>query len=148
MAEWTIWNALRDALRINSGILFLFVNRENLRIFPIYFFTGRGCNGWSAVFLHDPSRENSVWSGPQAATNTKNKNSISAKYAQSEAEGILNYYSRLCFLQNCLLTQYIPPHSRTASTRYNGFFMELTSDCPNTAIMAIITPLPSSMVMR
>ena len=37
----TIWNALRDALRINSGILFLFVNRENLRIFPIYFFTGR-----------------------------------------------------------------------------------------------------------
>ena len=24
----------------------------------------------------------------------------------------------------------------------------LTSDCPNTAIMAIITPLPSSMVMR
>ena len=43
---------------------------------------------------------------------------------------------------------YIPPHSRTASTRYNGFFMELTSDCPNTAIMAIIKPLPSSMVMR
>ena len=42
LAEWTILNALRDALRINSGILFLFVNRENLRIFPIYFFTGRG----------------------------------------------------------------------------------------------------------
>jgi hypothetical protein len=41
LAEWTILNALRDALRINSGILFLFVNRENLRIFPIYFFTGR-----------------------------------------------------------------------------------------------------------
>ena len=45
------------------------------------------------------------------------KNNFSAEYAQSEAEGILNYYSRLCFLQNCLLTQYIPPHSRTASTR-------------------------------
>ena len=67
---------------------------------------------------------------------------------RANVEGILNYYSRLCFLQNCLLTQYIPPHSRTASTRYTGFFMELTSDCPNTAIMAIITPLPSSMVMR
>ena len=26
-----------------------------------------------AVFLHDPSRENSVWSGPQAATNAKYK---------------------------------------------------------------------------
>ena len=33
-------NALRDALRIISGKNILFVNRENLRIFPIYFFTG------------------------------------------------------------------------------------------------------------
>ena len=30
------------ALRIISGKNILFVNRENLRIFPIYFFTGRG----------------------------------------------------------------------------------------------------------
>ena len=25
----------------------------------------------NAISLHDPSRENSVWSGPQAATNAK-----------------------------------------------------------------------------
>ena len=64
-----IGNARRAALRINSGILFLYVNRENLRIFPIYFFTGRGCNGWPAVFLHDPSRENGVQKRPQAFLN-------------------------------------------------------------------------------
>ena len=45
------------------------------------------------------------------------KNNISLFYAQSEAEGILNDYSRLCFLQNFLLTQYIPAHRATASTR-------------------------------
>ena len=95
-----------------------------------------------------PFREKANQPSPQAWLVCNIKNNISLFYAQSEAEGILNYYSRLCFLQNCLLTQYIPPHSRTASTRYTGFFMELTSDCPNTAIMAIITPLPSSMVMR
>ena len=26
-------------------------------------------------------------------------------------------------MQNCLLAQYIPPHSRTASTRYNGWII-------------------------
>ena len=102
----------------------------------------------SSKCRYGPSREKVNPKSSQAFRIYKLKNNFSSEYAQSEAEGILNYYSRLCFLQNCLLTQYIPPHSRTASTRYNGFFMELTSDCPNTAIMAIITPLPSSMVMR
>ena len=33
-------NCLRCALGIFSGILFIFANRENLRIFPIGLFTG------------------------------------------------------------------------------------------------------------
>ena len=32
----TIGNTRRAALRINSGILFLYVNRENLRILDVY----------------------------------------------------------------------------------------------------------------
>ena len=57
-------------------------------------------------------------------------------------------YSRLCRLQKRLLTQYIAAQSRMASTRKTGFFIELTSDWPNRAIMATIMPLPSSMVTR
>ncbi len=76
------------------------------------------------------------------------KNNISLFYAQSEAEGILNDYSRLCRLQKCLLARYMLHQMTRARMRYTGFFMALTSDCPNNAIMATITPLPSSMVMR
>lgn len=76
------------------------------------------------------------------------KNNISLFYAQSEAEGILNDYSRLCRLQNCLLARYMPHQITTARIRYTGFRIALTSDCPNTAIMATMTPLPSTMVMR
>lgn len=53
-----------------------------------------------------------------------------------------------CFLQNCLLTQYIPPQMAMASTRYPGLRRLLSSDCPNTAIMPTMAPLPSSTVRR
>ena len=37
------------ALSIFSGILFLFVSREDLRVFPIYFFTG-GAQRLTSIF--------------------------------------------------------------------------------------------------
>ena len=61
LVKRTILNALRDALRINSGILFLFVNRENLRIFPIYFFTGEF---WNELPQSKPiGFDSSLWEG-------------------------------------------------------------------------------------
>jgi hypothetical protein len=40
------FNALRFALRIDSGIIiFIFDERENLRIFPFIFFTRKGRRG-------------------------------------------------------------------------------------------------------
>ena len=38
---------------------------------------------------------------------------------RANVEGILNYYSRLCFLQNCLLTQYIP-YNVVGAEEYNS----------------------------
>ena len=95
-----------------------------------------------------PFREKANQPSPQAWLVCNIKNNISLFYTQSKAEGILNRHSRLCRLQKCLLARYMPHQMRTARMRYTGFFMELTSDCPNTAIMATMTPLPSSIVMR
>ena len=42
------------------------------------------------IYRNGPSRENAVQKRPQAFLNCQYKNFISAKYAQSNAEGILN----------------------------------------------------------
>ena len=44
----------------------------------------------AAVFLCDPSCEKGVLKSPQAFQNPKIINNLSAEYAQSSAEGILN----------------------------------------------------------
>ena len=46
--------------------------------------------GTDAIYRNGPSRENAVQKRPQAFLNCQYKNFISAKYAQSNAEGILN----------------------------------------------------------
>ena len=46
--------------------------------------------GTDAINRNGPSRENAVQKRPQAFLNCQYKNFISAKYAQSNAEGILN----------------------------------------------------------
>ena len=46
--------------------------------------------GTDAIYRNGPSRENAIQKRPQAFLNCQYKNFISAKYAQSNAEGILN----------------------------------------------------------
>ena len=46
----------------------------------------------NAVSLYDPSRENSVWSGPQAATNAKLKIILPLKISRAAAEDIQNRF--------------------------------------------------------
>ena len=58
------------------------------------------------------------------------------------------YRSKSCFLQNFLLTQYIPAQIARARMSYTGFFSELSSDWPKRAIMATITALPARRVSR
>ena len=74
---------------------FLFVSRENLRIFPTYFFTRRSATADQAVFLHDPTCESGVQKRPQAFLNPEIKNNSSAEYAQSSAARISNRYSTI-----------------------------------------------------
>lgn len=90
---------------VRGNNIFIFVSPKRLRSFRRYFFTGKvvTANGISMHFpvsaffvkmcLKRPCscaamKAAAGLSSVEAATNTKNKNSISAKYAQSAAEGI------------------------------------------------------------
>ena len=50
----------------------------------------RGASAAAAVSRYDPSRENSVWSAPQSATNAKYKIILPLNMARAQAEAILN----------------------------------------------------------
>ena len=83
------------ALRIISGKNILFVNRENLRIFPIYFFTGgvveeNGICNSDRTFNHCSPSVKIAFGALRRARQTRNKNNHSAEYVQSAAEHILN----------------------------------------------------------
>ena len=71
-------------------------------------------------------------------------------YALSAKKSSASHFCQFksCFLQNFLLTQYIPAQMAMARMRYTGFFSELSSDWPKRAIMATITALPARRVSR
>ena len=55
-------------------------------------FSQEGSQRQNAFFRHSPSREKSVWSAPQSATNAKLKMIFPLKMPRAQAEGISNHF--------------------------------------------------------
>ena len=91
----TILNALRVALRINSGIRFFIRDSEKPAGFSESPFHGRGRGGkrhlqFRPLFNHCSPSVKIAFGALRRARQTRNKNILSAEYVQSAAEAIFN----------------------------------------------------------